>query len=116
MQIPDRFETEHFRFVNYTQVPESDHWQILEARNHPDIACWMETTDTISWASHQNYVRSLAKRADRVYYGVYEMGGGKIVRRRNQKVVIKDALVKSAPNIWNTLYNTDFSSISGHIL
>ena len=66
MQIPDRFETEHFRFVNYTQVPESDHRQILEARNHPDIACWMETTDTISSASLHHYARYLAELADRV--------------------------------------------------
>lgn len=90
MQIPDIFETEHFRFVNYTQVPESDHRQILEARNHPDVACWMENTDTISWASHQNYVRSLAKRADRVYYGVYEMGGGKIIGSQSLNPILND--------------------------
>lgn len=90
MQIPDRFATEHFHFVNYTQVPESDHRQILEVRNHPDIACWMETTDTISWASHQNYVHSLAQRTDRVYFGVYENGGGKIIGSQSLNPLLKD--------------------------
>lgn len=90
MQIPDRFETEHFRFVNYTQVTESDHRQILEARNHPDVACWMENTDTISWSSHQNYVHSLAQRADRVYFGVYENGGGKIIGSQSLNPILND--------------------------
>lgn len=61
MQIPDRFSTEHFRFINYTQIPESDHRQILEARNHPNIACWMEVS--LVYTSFHNFKEEVGENS-----------------------------------------------------
>lgn len=73
--FPMSFETKHFRFVNYTLLSEYDLQSILQARNHPEIACWMENTEPISWESHINYVRSLKEKFDRIYYGVFNKEG-----------------------------------------
>lgn len=70
------FETKHFCFVNYTLLSEDDLESILQARNHPEIACWMENVEPISWESHIKYVHSLNHRSDRIYYAVYGHGGG----------------------------------------
>lgn len=75
MNFPMSFETRHFSFVNYIMLSEEHLRTILEARNNPEIACWMENTEPISWDSHINYVQSLKNKFDRIYYGVFEKKG-----------------------------------------
>lgn len=74
MQIPQIIETEHFRFVDYTLLSESEQHQIHEARNHPDITVWMENQDYIPWHSHLDFVSSLSNNANKAYYGVFRGG------------------------------------------
>lgn len=71
MKFPDIIETEHFRFVNYTQLSLEDNRKIWNARNNPVISKYMVNTDFIPWESHLAFVKSLNTREDRIYYGVY---------------------------------------------
>lgn len=71
MLFPNQFETEHFRFVNYTQLPIKDSRKIWNARNNPEISKYMVNTDFIPWENHLAFIKGLSSREDRVYYGVY---------------------------------------------
>lgn len=72
--MPKIIGTEHFRFVDYTLLSESEQHQIHDARNHPDIAVWMENQDYIPWHSHLDFVASLSNNANKAYYGVFRGG------------------------------------------
>lgn len=76
--LPDIFTTEHFRFVNYTQLTEQESRAVWEARNYLDIRKWMVNKAPISWESHQHFILGLANRTDRVYYAVWHNLGGVI--------------------------------------
>lgn len=71
MQFPDIFKTEHFCFVNYTQLPLEDSRKIWNARNNPEISKYMVNTDVIPWANHLAFIKGLSSCQDRIYYGVY---------------------------------------------
>ena len=69
--IPDSFTTEHFRFVNYTLLTETESHSVWEARNHPEVRKWMVNAEPISWRNHQLFMKSLATKSDRTYYAVW---------------------------------------------
>lgn len=71
MKFPNIFETEHFRFVNYTQLSEEDSRKIWNARNNPEISKYMVNTDFIPWENHLTFIKGLSSNKNRIYYGVY---------------------------------------------
>lgn len=71
MKFPDKFETSHFRFVNYTQLSLDDSKKVWDARNNPEISKYMVNTDFIPWENHLAFIKGLNSCNDRVYYGVY---------------------------------------------
>lgn len=64
------FETEHFSFMNYTLLSEEQNYKIWEGRNHPDVRKWMTNQEPFSFEEHQQYVETLKKRTDRIYWAV----------------------------------------------
>lgn len=79
MIFPNQFETEHFRFVNYTQLSIEDSRKIWSARNNPEISKYMVNTDFIPWENHIAFINSLKSRQDRVYYGVYVLADNTMI-------------------------------------
>ena len=79
MKFPDIIETEHFRFVNYTQLSLEDSKKIWNARNNPEISKYMVNTDFIPWENHLAFVKGLNTREDCIYYGVYVLADNTMI-------------------------------------
>lgn len=77
MKFPLEFNTDHYKFVNYTQLTAEESMELWNARNTPEIAKWMTNSEYISLESHLSWVKRLSMLNDRVYYAI--MGGGKII-------------------------------------
>ena len=82
MFFPDKIQTNHFLFVNYSLLTEKESHVIWEARNHPEIRRLMDNPNIISWDDHQDYVQSLASRLDRIYYACWHKWGGQFLYNR----------------------------------
>lgn len=77
MKFPLEFNTDRYKFVNYTQLTAEDSMEIWNARNTPEIAKWMTNSEYISLESHLSWVKRLSMLNDRVYYAI--MGGVKLL-------------------------------------
>lgn len=77
MDMPSKFCTEHFEFVNYTLLSEEESKTIWNARNNPMVSQWMDNKEIIPWDAHCRWVSNLRNCNDRVYYAV--MGGVKLL-------------------------------------
>lgn len=73
--LPDRFSTDHFEFISYTLLEESNSLKILEERNKPEIRQYMADPHIIEAEEHLSFVNSLKKRQDRKYYAVRKRDG-----------------------------------------
>jgi UDP-4-amino-4,6-dideoxy-N-acetyl-beta-L-altrosamine N-acetyltransferase len=54
--------------VNFTELSLDEKKMVLQWRNHPDIAKWMFTQETISLEDHLSYIESLKSKKDKVYF------------------------------------------------
>lgn len=54
--------------TNFTDVTASDAAMILEWRNHPETKRWMFSQDNISLENHMNFLGSLRKNDDKLYF------------------------------------------------
>jgi len=79
--VMDRFDTDSLRkkfnlaldildakLKNFIDLSEKEQLAVLEYRNHKDIQKWMYTKDEISLENHLNYIKTLNRRKDRVYF------------------------------------------------
>ena len=90
MTFPDQFETEHFRFVNYTKLSIADSRKIWNARNNPEIGKYMVNTDFIPWENHLAFIQCLRSCSDRVYYGVYVLNNNIMIGSQGINPIIGD--------------------------
>lgn len=67
----ESFETESFKFKNYIECSIEEHFKILETRNNIGIRMWMANNQPISEFDHINFVQSLKRKLDRVYFAVF---------------------------------------------
>lgn len=70
----DRFKTDNFEFVNYTQLTVEEMRVLLDGRNNPEIRKWMYNPEPIAWEDHVNYIKSLKTRKDCVYWAIFYEG------------------------------------------
>lgn len=85
MTYPNIIYTVHFCFKCYTLLSDSEHRTIWQMRNAPEIRMYMDNPEPFPFENHQKFVSSLTDRSARAYYGVYEIGGGKLIG--NQSVI-----------------------------
>ena len=90
MVFPNQFETEHFRFINYTQLSMEDSRKIWNARNNPEISKYMVNTDFIPWENHIIFIKSLSNREDRIYYGVYALVDDTMIGSQGVNPIVGD--------------------------
>jgi UDP-2,4-diacetamido-2,4,6-trideoxy-beta-L-altropyranose hydrolase/UDP-4-amino-4,6-dideoxy-N-acetyl-beta-L-altrosamine N-acetyltransferase len=53
---------------NYVNLNENDKALVLNMRNHPEIKKWMYNQDSISNATHSEFIKSLERKIDRRYF------------------------------------------------
>lgn len=53
----DRFKTDNFEFVNYTQLTVEEMRVLLDGRNSPEIRKWMYNPEPIAWEDHVTYIK-----------------------------------------------------------
>lgn len=58
----------NIELVNFTDLSLNEKKMLLEWRNHPKIRRWMFTRDKIELTNHLNYIESLKKKQDRLYF------------------------------------------------
>ena len=95
MRYPDTFETAHFRFVNYTQLPLDDSKKIWNARNNPEISKYMVNTNYIPWENHLAFIKGLSARNDCVYYGVYVRQDNTMIGSQGVNPIVGDGTGES---------------------
>ena len=95
MKFPDSFETEHFLFVNYTQLSLEDSKKIWCARNNPEISKYMVNTDFIPWEDHLVFIQGLKTREDRIYYGVYVSENYEMIGSQGVNPIVEDGTGES---------------------
>lgn len=95
MKFPDTFDTAHFRFVNYTQLPLDDSKKVWNARNNPEISKYMVNTDFIPWENHLAFIEGLSSRNDRVYYGVYVLQDNTMIGSQGVNPIVGDGTGES---------------------
>ncbi len=54
--------------INFSDLSPDEKKMVLQWRNHPDIRKWMFTRDEITLKEHLQYIDSLKKREDRLYF------------------------------------------------
>ena len=74
-RFPEKFETEHFKFVCYTFLSESQSRELWQARNDWEIRKWMVNKTPIPWEDHLSFMGRLATLSDRIYYAVFSDNG-----------------------------------------
>ena len=58
------------QLLNFTTLRKKEKQRILSWRNHPNIRKWMHNSEIISYQEHKDYIESLKKRNDRIYFFV----------------------------------------------
>ncbi|WP_423147464.1 hypothetical protein [Rubrolithibacter danxiaensis] len=61
-----------FEFKNYIYLTSEQHEEILEARNHLEVRCWMDNTCLIEHKEHYEFVNSLKTSSQTVYFAAYK--------------------------------------------
>ncbi len=78
LRFPDRIDTEHYTFLNYTVLDTPTSLLLLECRNLPSIRRFMFNREVIPEAEHLRFISGLPTELDRAYYAVYERDGALI--------------------------------------
>ena len=90
---------------NYINLNENDKIIALSMRNHPEIKKWMHNQDSISNATHCEFVKSLENKIDRRYY---------LVKQNN---IIIGSINFSEINLYNSvefgIYTNPFLQLKG---
>jgi UDP-2,4-diacetamido-2,4,6-trideoxy-beta-L-altropyranose hydrolase/UDP-4-amino-4,6-dideoxy-N-acetyl-beta-L-altrosamine N-acetyltransferase len=90
---------------NYVNLNENDKILALSMRNHPEIKKWMHNQDSISNATHCEFVKSLENKIDRRYY---------LVKQNN---IIIGSINFSEINLYNSvefgIYTNPFLQLKG---
>lgn len=68
------FATNHFRFIDFTEMSSDLSRQVFECRNHPEIRRWMVNDKPILRANHDAFVLDLSRRNDVLYFCVIKDG------------------------------------------
>lgn len=68
------FKTEHFEYINYTDLTENQSRIIWEGRNHPEIRKWMTNPNEFSFEEHQRFIEDLKVRDDRLFWAIIYKG------------------------------------------
>lgn len=76
LTLPKFFETAHYSFIPYPEVPESFHKRILRERNDPGVRRFMDNQEEISPEDHARFVKSLEGNRRKQYYLVIAKDGG----------------------------------------
>jgi len=71
----------NIQLINFTDLPLEEKKMILEWRNHHEIRKWMYNQDEITLKEHLNFIESLKKRKDQLYF---------LVKKENEFIGVID--------------------------
>lgn len=71
----------NIQLINFTDLPLEEKKMILEWRNHPEIRKWMYNQDEITLKEHLNFIESLKRRKDQLYF---------LVKKENEFIGVID--------------------------
>jgi UDP-4-amino-4,6-dideoxy-N-acetyl-beta-L-altrosamine N-acetyltransferase len=60
------------KFVNYTELNDTESQNILNIRNSEEIRKWMLNDDIILFESHKNFIEKLKKDETKQYFAIYK--------------------------------------------
>ncbi len=67
--------------IDFTKLTENEKRVVLSWRNHPEVRKWMFNKNEIPLYEHLDFIESLKKRADRLYY---------LVKKRKESIGVVD--------------------------